>query len=306
MCSSSPTAPKFHTLQENEIRVLYLEPGDFAEPLVGELKKASILPDTSRQFPSRPHASVQYEAISYAWESLEKPHSIKIRNTGDIEITKSLFDILRHFRYVHRSRILWVDAICIHQADISERNNQVAIMADIFSASLKVLVWLGAGASTDSLAFATIDVYTSLLNASGSEGTVDTSSSESNDSIDLETLRTALYEYAGPHVSFRRNLSVKEDVVIATLISIFTIFEAKWFQRLWVVQETDAGHNVAYFRGYHEMEPNELYGVLGFLQDNATLIRSRGIRIDCAALWHVLEHVTAYYRPSMHGGEIMF
>jgi hypothetical protein len=199
-----------------------------------------------------------------------------------------------------------VDAICIRQADIPERNNQVAKMADIFSASLKVLVWLGAGVSTDSLAFATIDVYTGLINASGSEGTVDTSSSEFNDSIDLETLRTALYEYTGPHVSFRRNLSVKEDVAIAKLISIFTIFEAKWFQRLWVVQETDAGHNVAYFRGYHEMKPNDLYEVLGFLQDNATLIRSRGIRIDCAALWHVLEHVTAYYSPVVHGGEIMF
>jgi hypothetical protein len=39
--------------------------------------------------------------------------------------------------------LLWVDAICINQDDIEERNRQVKLMAFIYSRALAVLVWLG-------------------------------------------------------------------------------------------------------------------------------------------------------------------
>jgi hypothetical protein len=135
---------------------------------------------------------VPYEAISYAWESREKPHSIRIRNIGDVRITKSLFDILRHFRYVHRSRIRWVDAICIDQRNVSEKNLQVAKMADIFSASTTVLIWLGAGEETDALAFATMEVC-KRMEASDSRGDPgeDHGDDPGDDTLDLETLRYA-------------------------------------------------------------------------------------------------------------------
>jgi hypothetical protein len=163
---SSPSPPTFDDLQDAEIRVLYLEPDGSEEPLTGVLKRASVTPGTLRRTeetiasseeesedsdhisssPSsrdksflRARSSVRYEAVSYAWESLEKSHSINIRNMGEISITTSLFDILRHFGYVDRPRRLWVDAVCIDQANVSERNHQVAKMADVFSASSRVL-----------------------------------------------------------------------------------------------------------------------------------------------------------------------
>lgn len=36
-----------------------------------------------------------------------------------------------------------MDAICINQSDIEERNHQVKLMAYIFSRAKEVLVWLG-------------------------------------------------------------------------------------------------------------------------------------------------------------------
>jgi hypothetical protein len=330
MCSSSPTDPRFDDLEEEEIRILYLEPGNFEEPLTGELRKASVIPGVIHnaegtaalseeeseninhiptfRFPGvkpfpKARSSVQYEAVSYAWESLEKPHSINIHKKGDVAITDSLFDLLRHFRYTHRHRKLWVDGVCIDQANVSERNHQVAMMADIFSASLKVLVWLGAGASTDSIAFATMDVCTSLLEAFDSA--VGTEASDPWDMINLDVLRTALCEYTGSHASFRRDMNSQEDVAIAALTSISTIFEAKWFQRLWVVQETHPTYNIAYFRGYHEMESSELSAALGVLEENVIILRSRDIRIDCTALSHMVDHVTSYTSPTMHGGSII-
>ena len=38
---------------------------------------------------------------------------------------------------------LWVDAICINQADLTERGAQVSLMADIYQGAKKTIVWLG-------------------------------------------------------------------------------------------------------------------------------------------------------------------
>lgn len=38
---------------------------------------------------------------------------------------------------------MWVDAVCIDQSNIVERNHQVKSMASVFSEASKVLVWLG-------------------------------------------------------------------------------------------------------------------------------------------------------------------
>ena len=38
---------------------------------------------------------------------------------------------------------MWVDAICINQADVPEKNRQIAIMPFIYMRAKMVLVWLG-------------------------------------------------------------------------------------------------------------------------------------------------------------------
>jgi hypothetical protein len=40
---------------------------------------------------------------------------------------------------------LWIDALCINQESVSERNAQVAIMRDIYKAAKRIVVWLGLG-----------------------------------------------------------------------------------------------------------------------------------------------------------------
>jgi len=52
---------------------------------------------------------------------------------------------LINLRLPAKRRVLWVDALCINQADTAERNNQVSQMADIYSGSKEVFVWLGEG-----------------------------------------------------------------------------------------------------------------------------------------------------------------
>lgn len=44
---------------------------------------------------------------------------------------------------------MWIDAVCINQRDISERNAQVANMTSIFACAENVIVWLGEGDEND-------------------------------------------------------------------------------------------------------------------------------------------------------------
>lgn len=331
--SNSPTTS--WDLRHDEIRVLQLAPGNIKDPLSGELETASITHGTLRHAKgttscsrqprrlssesgdskynergaplfdsnytfnselSRPRSSVQYEAISYAWGNLNKPHSIHIiRGIGEIAITMSLSELLRHFRYVHRQRNLWVDAICIDQNNTAERNRQVRMMADIFAASTTVLVWLGVGEHTDSLAFATIEACSDLV-ITGTEK-----------DIDLETLRIALCEYTGPHACFRRDLKAQEDVAIAGLASVLDISQAKWFQRLWVVQETNRriAKKVTFCKGYHAIDRDDsyLWNALFVLQDAARTSRFPSIRADPEALRRIMDHLASSEVTINNGGQ---
>jgi hypothetical protein len=55
----------------------------------------------------------------------------------------NLWDALHCLRKRANGRRYWIDAICINQADIPERNQQVRIMPHIYFRAHTVVVWLG-------------------------------------------------------------------------------------------------------------------------------------------------------------------
>jgi hypothetical protein len=83
-----------------------------------------------------------YEALSYVWGDLSKRLSISV-DEHDLPVTTNLHAALSHLRDRSVERIIWVDAVCIKQADIKERGHQVQIMAKIYSKAHRVIVWLG-------------------------------------------------------------------------------------------------------------------------------------------------------------------
>jgi hypothetical protein len=58
-------------------------------------------------------------------------------------VRANLWSALCHLRLPKRDRFLWIDAICIDQGNILERNHQVKRMGSIYEGASKVLVWLG-------------------------------------------------------------------------------------------------------------------------------------------------------------------
>lgn len=66
---------------------------------------------------------------------------------------KNLRLALNHLRLESEPRVLWIDAICINQRDIHERNYKVTQMAQIYEQAERVVVWLGPSDASSKLAF---------------------------------------------------------------------------------------------------------------------------------------------------------
>jgi hypothetical protein len=69
-------------------------------------------------------------------------------------VTQNLEIALWHLRRTDELRVLWIDAVCINQADIAERSNEAARMDDIFSRARQVVFWLGPKSEDSDLAMA--------------------------------------------------------------------------------------------------------------------------------------------------------
>jgi hypothetical protein len=70
-------------------------------------------------------------------------------------IAPNLEHALKRLR--HHGRLwLWIDAVCMNQEDITEKNNQVPLMSTIYGNAKSVYIWLGEEEEKDKKAFAFI------------------------------------------------------------------------------------------------------------------------------------------------------
>lgn len=87
-------------------------------------------------------SSAKYEALSYVWGDPTLQRFITL-NGKRYAIGKNLYDCLVHLRKPTTERELWVDTLCINQADSEERSQQVLLMGDLYKRAEVVIVWLG-------------------------------------------------------------------------------------------------------------------------------------------------------------------
>ncbi|PVH68642.1 HET-domain-containing protein [Cadophora sp. DSE1049] len=159
-----------------------------------------------------------YDALSYAWG----PHDLSAHLTLDDElfpVSRNLFAALRQIcldqRKTGRARKLWVDAICINQADNAEKSHQVLLMRDIYSHANMVLAWIGASDNLSALAFDTLEKF------AADDGTTDGS---------------ATYRQLQDSAEVRR-------------AAVQLIVERGYFIRIWIVQEVVVARKVVILCG---------------------------------------------------------
>lgn len=104
-------------------------------------------------------------ALSYTWDHDAQYENIEC-NGITMPIMTNPFPFLVQFRSTLSvgKRLLWVDAICINQRNVKERNHQVGQMREISTHAESVIVWLGKADDDGDLAFGLLDGPTRLIN----------------------------------------------------------------------------------------------------------------------------------------------
>lgn len=138
-------------LRREEFRLVRLHMGAANAELECDLLRRSLPSDDDPE-PNRFGYGVRaptpepYDALSYTWGPKGQNCQIKILQGSEshpMEIRPNLKAALLRFRQPNSHRYLWVDALCVDQANQEEKSIQVSMMFRIFDAADNVRVWLG-------------------------------------------------------------------------------------------------------------------------------------------------------------------
>jgi Heterokaryon incompatibility protein (HET) len=102
------------------------------EPITGDLRVINLDEDPS------------FAALSYVWGIDISPEYIECGG-HPVKVTRNCYSALRHLRKLFGKLTIWVDAICINQADGDEKQHQLPLMGDIYTRADQTYVWLGDG-----------------------------------------------------------------------------------------------------------------------------------------------------------------
>lgn len=201
-----------------EIRLMTLLPGVFGSKIRVTIQN-DVLSET--QTPT-------YEALSYAWGSNQKTVNVFVQEMkGDftLAVTSNLAEALQYLRYENTARVLWIDAVCVDQQNVRERGHQVSRMADIYRVASPVIIWLGPGSPSNSLAM-------QELSALGSTITVDWATTE-------------ITPLSGEEYHVWKAEPWPFEHIPSLWTSIESLLNRPWFKRLWIWQEVRLARNGA-------------------------------------------------------------
>ena len=154
-----------------------------------------------------------FAALSWCWTSRRDQGMTTFTCNGQqFPISKHLYALLENItpNGVPSSIAIWVDAICINQSHIEEKDFHIPRMHEIYGKAQSVIVWLGESGDDSELAM--------------DAGTVAVLSAKLVDFPD----------YNSPEDMSRYNLPLSADLIWK---AFGRLCERDWFYRTWVVQE---------------------------------------------------------------------
>lgn len=116
-------------LQDDEIRILEILPGAIEDSLRCNFDVARLSSEPT------------YDAISYRWGDALDQTQICV-DGRPISVTSTVSQILHRLRLSDQKRPVWIDQLCINQADQDEKISQIRLMGQIYSRCRLGVVWL--------------------------------------------------------------------------------------------------------------------------------------------------------------------
>jgi hypothetical protein len=207
--SSDGVFTGYKTLKEGQIRLLNLQPRcNRLDPMILESSQLDSLSVEIECWFSLTNLDdpLPFEALSYTWGNPDAHIPIKLDGQL-VKITKNLDLALQYLRLDHAPRTLWVDALCINQLDVNERNQQVAAMRYVYEKATGVVIFLGEAWDGHEIAIEF-----------------------------LQLMSQSDYHYdpsLTPHITVRGH-DITSDRLREEIIHFFQL---PWWDRIWVVQE---------------------------------------------------------------------
>jgi hypothetical protein len=192
---------------------------------------------------SQPEFEPRYEALSYTWGSPENTETVFVEPTETklprptattLQIGRSLSTALRHLRCPDTTRMMWIDAVCINQADEAERSVQVKRMSYIYKLAYRVVVWLGSRRDSSDLALSTLRYLGDQVEYSRNGFHV------------RHPEATESYWFR-----FTYTLPYHEE----TWRALHELLKRSWFQRLWILQEVQLASFLTVIQCGHDQIP---------------------------------------------------
>lgn len=185
-------------------------------------------------------SDVRFAAVSYVWGTSGRTRLMKL-NGHTVPIGRNAHAALRHIRHMVDIEYVWIDSLCINQADTDERGEQVALMGDIYSKAEPVYLWTGRH-DEDTITFWKVLKKLKFLR----QPSVDSPDLDSKDGMFLRNLETERW------------------------MSIAAVLENPFWRRLWILQEIVMGaarnQAVIFFGQYHMPYATFLKAVKMFLK----------------------------------------
>jgi hypothetical protein len=241
----------------HEIRLLSLHPSANSDSEIRCTLSTASLDETP-----------EYYALSYVWGNLQPTVPARI-DQDMMDITRNLWMALKYLRLENTVRTLWVDAICINQSNISERNEQVCQVGKIFERAAEVIIWLGEENDDSDLAINLIKSWGETMcwhnwfNIINSEIPSMERDGEMSreEAIDLantiKTARPKLYDWDHPMAEWLQEISSPFDP--KAWVALKCLFQRQWWRRIWVYQEIVLAKKATIFCGTCQVDWNLLY-----------------------------------------------
>ena len=208
---------------------------------------------------------LRYSALSYVWGDPNVTKDILV-NGKPFAATTNLVAALEVLSNVPKaSSYVWIDAICINQADMSERNHQVQKMVSIYKNAVKVLAWLGPEQNHSTEVIAIMKHIVKEIELSPDAGVVEVFEKPAPDHLlkarGLETSGETLLSFALPR---------KED--IPHLLS-----QRDFWKRIWILQELVLARRVTFMCGYATFWETDITQIGNWLATHPTRTIPSGI-----------------------------
>lgn len=179
----------------------------------------------------------KYQALSHTWGSALIETIILIESrlfsvTANLEA--ALQSLRRPAGKLDAELFLWIDAICIDQGNIAERDEQVRRMRDIYRDAERVIVWLG-------------DYYNNrddkLQDTWGIREMEKSSKSSVLQALDLVRLLDVRLQDDGYEEFCDDIVELAERTDLKIWVQLARLFYRPWFERLWIIQGIGVASN---------------------------------------------------------------